>query len=186
MSFSISKEDLTLRTNWASIRDATFTAKYHISEKRAVRLVGLFKKVKGHEEQVVEFNDSYKYLFTPQRYAKLSVEYIWYPRVADNVYFFLGGGPAIAVAYRDDGKNHPMFKQYTYGFGASTAVGVEYFVLKNMSIMTEFALSFQFNMKYFDKYLIYDSHNYLIDSDYYSLKSTFLQPFTRFGISFYF
>jgi len=186
ISVSISIERFSLMTNWSSIMDATFTAKYHRDEKQAFRLLLLYKKTKSHEEQIKVFDRFSQIIFPAKGYAQFSIEYLQYPRITDNVIFFLAAGPSLLVSYRNDGEKHQYFEHSTYGFGASGAIGMEYFVRANLSLMAEFALSFHFNMKYYNEYFIYDSNNLPLASGYYSLKSTYLEPFVRFGMSFYF
>ena len=186
MAVSISARNLAVNTNWSSVRNAAFTAKYHTSEKQALRFLLLFQGVPGHEEWATEVSLAHTSRISPTGCSQLGIEYLWYPRITKEVRFFLGGGPALAVSYRDDGKKHSLFKQYTYGLMASSTCGLEYFIRNNLSFMAEYALSFQWAMKYYNEDWIYTSEGTFIGYDYRSFASTFIDSFTRFGISFYF
>jgi hypothetical protein len=139
--------------------------KKQFSEKRAIRL-GLslsFENNNGTSSHISGFDtipDTDFKLTGYSVYATPTLMFYLNPRDAVNLYtgagIILGGSYYWNEAMQNlpDGYNYRYERSYSYGGGITGLLGVEFFPIKNLSILAEYFASFQYN--HYSGHTIYD------------------------------
>lgn len=132
---------------------------------------------------------------------RILAEYLWYHSVVNDISLFYGCGPVFQYA-RTDGRNHgtrqygnliTKYKGKREGFrwstGLSGACGVEWFILKNLSLTGEYNLSAEYERYKFDETSSEtDSYGTTVQRSVASTGSTFsiYSGYVKLGLSIYF
>lgn len=153
-----------------TVRDylgTTFSGKYHLSERRAIRF-GI--NISGSSLDSQNNNEGF-YGPDEHRVANSDVtssdhsiqfveHHLWYPRQTDGIYLFAGFGPTFGLTVRkynlleelideDEAPQNLAETHYKleqiYFLGLSGVLGIEYFLFKNVGITAEFQSMLGYN-----------------------------------------
>ena len=146
-----------------SFGEPDFSVKYHLSDRRAVRLgIGVdglitFGNNDRHSGQTKPDSLEYAREFDSNgQDFELTAEYIFYSSPGSNIHILWGAGPLLeyhrrfektmTANYRPDGIHRHTYetKTNTWAFGISGALGAEWFFLRRVSIFAEYGIELEY------------------------------------------
>jgi hypothetical protein len=173
----------------SSFQGATVSAKRHFSEGRAVRFgVSLNGSFTEEEHRLIdESADSTASEYTTdenQQYMRFDVQYLIYPSPMKNLNVFFGAGPLFELSRGETSGLGQWRLSKIWRFGLSGVLGVEWFVTKRISIISEYSSSLTYDYLTSERtYSIGSSGNYRNEDERQTL--SFSYSSIRFGLSVY-
>ncbi len=126
------------------------------------------------------------------QFISLIGQYLFYPNPEARVNVFFGGGPILSFSRTFQNTDYVSDSQYRayesnqWGAGAIGVLGVECFVLSELSLHAEYGVSLQhFWNKYTTETRLFQN-NHLIGTSGYTEKTWRLSNSVKFGLSVYF
>lgn len=146
--------------------------------KSAARLHLTFRQLPFTDEKIVSTIP-----FKEKMFGHVGVEYLYLCNVVENVKLHFGGGPALHIVRKKDGKeNKDLFDAYTFGPAMSVVCGLNYFLSNNVAVRAEYSTIIQFGMDVFGWYeMNTDDFSGIY---YYSGQTSFIESFPSIGFFF--
>lgn len=203
LQFQISDRGFTLR----SFQGLAFSGKYHLSDKKAIRLGLEFDASISsgtHEEYRRTPYDTMSTIAdidSNMQSIEFVAQYLVYPSVEANVNFYFGAGPLVQF-FRVDAEpeitseyvdttyvSKPINYNKTWAVGINGVIGVEWFATKNISLLAEYGVALKYTSLKFIRSYVYVSKDGLFYFNRYEDDKEFFEfdPMSvKFGLSVYF
>lgn len=123
---------------------ATVSAKYHLADKRAVRLGIDISTYYEKNDDGLAYEDK-----SDIQRLKFNMQYIVYPSLRKNLYFFWGIGPSFSFARMHRKSEHAIpdlesTSQYLNA-GLQAAIGAEWFATREISLTADYSTLAEYN-----------------------------------------
>ena len=171
--------------DFISYEGATISAKYHFSDKSAIR-GGLSLRGSTEDSEsaliIIPADSILKESKSDQNSVSVGLKtlFLFYPSPQKEVNVFLGAGPILTYSRDKKNEGGDSATRRSWAIGIAAAFGVEWFATKSISILSEYGGSFEYETHLYKGK--YDGRESKTEIDRFEMSTLSV----KLGVSFYF